>query len=413
MVKKSGLLLGISLLWLPLSMLSDGFNTLILPAWLLRLYPDGNQASLLGLISFVGLLLGMFVQAIAGAYSDKLRSSWGRRGMIGLGILLLLPLALLSGSVSNLIFFVLLYFLIQIAANIIQAGLQALLPDLVKEESRGFASGLKNLMDIGGALLVFMLLAEWFNQGQASLIFQAIAIVFLVAYLLTLILVREPKDTPTQKEASGIFELDFQKHRAFVWLILSRFLFLLGTYAVGRFLLFFVAERQDLSSESAGEASANILASLTLITVLAAPLAGWLGDKVERRWLMSLGGLISAIGVLLLMYASSSPQIILFGSLMALGSALFSSANWALAADLAPKNEAARFLALANFGTAGAAACAGIFGFFIDFGNQFGAGMGYSLLFFAASAVFLASMFASRQINTRPFHTEAISQASD
>ena len=35
----------------------------------------------------------------------------------------------------------------------------------------------------------------------------------------------------------------FDHDRAFLWLVLSRFLFLLGTYGIGRSLLFIVAER--------------------------------------------------------------------------------------------------------------------------------------------------------------------------
>ena len=55
--------------------------------------------------------------------------------------------------------------------------------------------------------------------------------------------------------------------------------------------------------------------------------------------------------------AGSALQLFLFGGLMALGSAAFAAANWALTADVAPPHEAARFLGLANIGTTGAEAC--------------------------------------------------------
>ena len=63
---------------------------------------------------------------------------------------------------------------------------------------------------------------------------------------------------------------------------------------------------------------------------------------------------LSAAGVLLLATASYMPVILLSGTLMALGSAAFASVNWALTIDLTPPAEAARFLGLANIGTAGA-----------------------------------------------------------
>jgi MFS family permease len=211
----------------------------------------------------------------------------------------------------------------------------------------------------------------------------------------------------------AIFQFNLREHEAFARLIVARFLFLLGTYAVGRFLLFFVAQRLELETNSAGEQTANILAILTLITVAAAPVAGWLADKINRHRLMIFGGLISAVGVILLMTAYTTGQILIFGLLLAIGSAAFSTANWALTADFAPPEEAARFLALANFGTVGAAAVAGLFGPLIDFGNQFASGMGYNLLFMTAAVVFLASSFVAQHIEVKQTLKHAVQPISD
>jgi MFS family permease len=401
-IKSLSKLIGINILWLPLSMLFDGLNTLILPAYLFQLNPQENQVSLLGLMTFTGLVVGMIIQAVAGTYSDKLRSRWGRRGMISLGLLLLLPLLILPNLLLNFLSLLLVYILIQVGANIIQAVLQGFIPDLIKPPERGMASGIKNLMDNGGALLVFMLLAQLFSTDKAQLVLPLIAVFFLLAYFLTLIFVHEPTQTVSMPVNRGaIFQFNLREHRTFTWLIVARFLFLLGTYAVGRFLLFFVAERLELEANSAGEQTATILAILTLITVAAAPVAGWLADKINRHRLMIFGGIVSAVGVILLMTAYTTGQILIFGLLLAFGSAAFSAANWALTADFAPPEEAARFLALANFGTAGAAAVTGIFGPLIDFGNQLASGIGYNLLFMTAAVVFLASSFVIQRIEVK------------
>lgn len=417
MMNRLRLIAGISILWLPLSMLFDGLNTLLLPVYLLSLAPENVQATALGLMTFSALILGMIVQPIAGTYSDRLYARWGRRGVITLGVVTLFPLLLLLGAQSTLFGLAVIYLLIQIAVNIAQAAQQGFIPDRIPPKERGLASGIKNLMDIGGALLVFMILAQLFNEGKAELILPFIAGVFLSALLLMWLLVREP----TQKDSSPLprvtlsaaFQFDFSQHRAFAWLIISRFLFLLGTYAVGRFLLFFTAERLNLDANTAGEQTANILTILTLITVICAPIAGWFADRMSRLRLMIFGGGISALGVLLLMTANTTGQMIFFGSLMAVGSAAFASANWALSVDLAPPDEAARFLALANFGTAGAAAVAGIFGPLIDLGNSFGAGTGYTLLFLAAAATFIASGFAAHHLERVQPLVPVVGQASD
>src|SRR5215210_6727120 len=84
---RARLLLGISIFWLALSLLFDGLNTLVLPNQLLILAGDrGNamgKATVLGLLTFVGLLAGMIVQPMAGAWSDRMRPRWGRRGPLG------------------------------------------------------------------------------------------------------------------------------------------------------------------------------------------------------------------------------------------------------------------------------------------------------------------------------------------
>ncbi len=213
---------------------------------------------------------------------------------------------------------------------------------------------------------------------------------------LTFVLIHEqraaPAAAPGRMTLRDIFALDWQRHREFIWLVASRFLFLLGTFAVGRFLLYFVADRLGVEVGQAAEATGGLLAGLTLLTAIGAPLGGWAADRYGRKILMIWGALFSAIGVTLLIGAASMLQIFICGGLMAVGSAAFASANWALTADLAPPGEAARFLALANIGTAGASAAAGLFGPLVDWGNMLAPGTGYSILFVLASIACLASI---------------------
>ena len=111
---------------------------------------------------------------------------------------------------------------------------------------------------------------------------------------------------------------------------------------------------------------------------------------------MIAGAVLSAIGVLMLVWANSPGEILAFGALMSLGSAAFAGGSWALLADLVPKHEPARFFGLANFSTAGAAAAAGLFGPVIDWGDRISPGMGFPALFILAAVAFLASALALR-----------------
>jgi MFS family permease len=113
---------------------------------------------------------------------------------------------------------------------------------------------------------------------------------------------------------------------------------------------------------------------------------------------MIVGAALSAAGALALGTATSTWQALAFGGLMAAGSGAFSSASWAMMADLVPREEAARYFGLANFGTAGAAACAGLLGPLVDWGNGVAPGGGYVALFAASSLAFAASAAAVRGV---------------
>src|ERR1044071_1307261 len=95
------LLFGISIFWLALSVLTDGINTLVLPLQISGLANQHNQATILGILTFLGLLAGALIQPIAGAFSDKLYVRLGRKGFIGIGLVLsLISLFLFSTLLS-------------------------------------------------------------------------------------------------------------------------------------------------------------------------------------------------------------------------------------------------------------------------------------------------------------------------
>lgn len=409
MGRQTRLLFGISIFWLALSVLFDGINTLVLPLQVGVFASQNNQATLLGLLTFFGLLAGALVQPIAGTFSDKLQPVLGRKGFIGIGLLLSLVSLFLFASFQSLAGVMLGYLSIQISASIAQAGQQGLIPDLVDENRRGLASGMKGFMDLTGAMLGFILLGQLLGSGEVLPAIGVIGTILVIAYLLAALLT--PEDKPAKAaipetnhvSLTKIFRFDLTEHNAFVRLILARFLFLLGIYGTGRFLLFFVADRLGLSEEQAAEQAGNLLAGLALFTVLASPLTGWLADRIGRIPLMIIGAIFSAISALMLVWANSASQILLFGGLMSLGSAAFASGSWAFLADVVPKTQPARFFGLANFSTAGAAAAAGLFGPVIDGVEQISPGMGFSMLFILASVAFLTSALPLKGLSLKKY----------
>jgi MFS family permease len=85
------------------------------------------------------------------------------------------------------------------------------------------------------------------------------------------------------------FRIDRRLHPTFLRLVAARFLLLLGAAVVGRFFLFLVGDRLGLDPARAAEQAGALLGALTLVTLLAGPLAGWLADRVGRVRVMTWG----------------------------------------------------------------------------------------------------------------------------
>src|SRR4030042_3956133 len=71
-IKITILSFGIAALW-------GSLHTIILPLRLLDFVAEPQKNTYLGLLTFIGLILAMLVQPIAGAISDRSASGWGRR----------------------------------------------------------------------------------------------------------------------------------------------------------------------------------------------------------------------------------------------------------------------------------------------------------------------------------------------
>jgi MFS family permease len=382
--------LGVSLGWIGISMLSDGVPALLLPHQLLA--TDRTDATTLGVTTLLAIGLAALLQPFAGAWSDRI----GRFPVTAVGAvtavmglaMLLSPGTALAGTVLALC-----------GVGIAQAGYQALLPDRVAAGWRGRGGGFKSAFDVAGAFIGFVLLAALLGAGQMPAAAAAMAVVLVGGFVLSRLLL---PSTPVTKGTRPIRRLELREHRRLVQLILSRFLFLLGIYVVGRFLLLFAAERLGLGADAAGEQAGTALAILALVTVLASLPSGWLADRVGRRPLMLAGGLLAAAGVAFLPASTSMEAILAFGGLMALGSAAFGSASWAMLADLTATADAGRLLGIAHLGTAGAAAAAGAFGILID-------AAGYGVAFGLAAACSLAGgLLAWRMIDDVEAHGQLI-----
>jgi MFS family permease len=386
--------------WFGLAFMWNGLHPIVLPALLLRFVPEALKNTYLGGLTFAGLILAMLVQPLAGGLSDRFHSRWGRRRpWILAGTLL--DLIVLAGMAAAGGFWGLLvtYLLLQIFSNTAHGPAQGLIPDLVPEERRGMVSGIKNLFDMGGLVVASLVAGQLMGAGNATLAFAIIGAVLAASAAVTLLATREapavamadgalpgPAGSAVGYTLRELFRVDFRRYPAYARLIVSRFLILLGIYAVQGFVQYYIRDMLGVSNPA--QVTGNLLAVIGLaLTFLVFP-AGLLSDRFGRERINLVAGALCSLGIFLLVFVHSVTSLLIFGGIIGMGTGLFVSANWALAIDLIPQEEAGKYLGLSNLATAGAAAVGRLAGPLIDGLNAYrpGAYLGYPVFFVLASA---------------------------
>ena len=213
-------LIFINIYWLGLD-ISINILPVLLPALVLMFMPENQKSTALANIRVIGLVVAMLIQPIAGMFSDRNTSRWGRRrpyilvsAILCIACLFLIGLSpTFLGSPADKFFsptfgfttayavLLLAIILMQFSSNIGQGAVQGLIPDMVSTQQRGMASGFKSFMEILPMALVFFV-GKFIDNGQIWLVVGIMMTGFLATALVTIFTVHE---TPiTEKPASGL-----------------------------------------------------------------------------------------------------------------------------------------------------------------------------------------------------------------
>lgn len=399
-IKRTKLLAGISVFWLALALLIDGLNSLVLPVQLFHLRGEAASATTLGLLTFAGILAAVVIQPFAGELSDRLRASYGRTGVIAASLFAILAGLFALGVARNLLALFVAYLAIQVAAAFARAAQGAFIGDLLPYDKTNAAARWRQTMQVIGSSLGFLLLGNLLAAASVSPALMLIGAALTAAFLATVLLIGERPRPHGYRHSSptwdDLYRFDYRGHRRFVWLAVSRSLFLLGAFGVARFLVFFLAGRFHLDTiEAAGQAGL-LLGGLALVTALVAPLAAQFAEKWGHGFTMAGGALIAVGGLLALALASAVSHVLLGVLLIGFGGGAFLSANTTLADELVPAVHASKFHGLTHLGGLAAAAFAGLFGPLADWMTRLTAGNGYTALFAAAFITFALAALAAR-----------------
>ncbi len=206
----------LSLYWFAESMHWTAILIVALPSQVAFMAGDDFKGRGVGLILAVGALISMVAAPFFGAYSDRIRTRWGRRRpFIVIGVLMnligLVALAYIprEGDRFSLLPYMIAFMWVEFWNNVATAPYAALIPDMVLPEQRGSASGWMGLMRmlgnfLGGAagllLGVFAGIMLMFGTtgSQAGIvgIYWFIIVINFIGMLGTVLFIKEPQVEP-------------------------------------------------------------------------------------------------------------------------------------------------------------------------------------------------------------------------
>jgi len=399
--------------WIGLSFKWNAIHPLILPAVLLNYVPDSQKNTYLGILTFAGLVIATIIQPISGAISDRWVSRWGRRRpLIVIGTLFDLVFLAILGWAGGLAWLFAGYIFLQFSSNIAHGPVQGLLPDRVPAHQLGVASGIKTFMDMLALILASLVAGSLIDPitRDPTLVIAVVMGLVIVTTAITVFGTTEESTAvsrPTGKNSGSIlqefkdlFQVDTKANPAYWWLIAERFVFLLGVFGIQQFAQYYIGD--VLQVENPVKTTGDLMAALAIGLVVMALLGGWLTDRLGAKPILVAASLITALGCSLLLLVNDQNSLVLVGSVIGVGMGLFLTSNWALANQLAPSNEAGKYMGLTNIATAGAGALGRLWGPILDGLNNARAGdwLGYKAMFIFGTICALLSIVLLVRIST-------------
>ena len=392
-------MLAVNAYWVGLSFMWNGLHGIVLPAVIANIVPGNEKNTYLGLLTSIGLVIAVIIQPLSGALSDRWTSRWGRRRpWITFGTLFDFVFLAVIGWAGGLTWIFIGYLGLQLSSNIAQGPVQGLMPDVIPQEQLAQASGLKIFIDMGSAaaavIVTGILLGS--KAEYSGLVMALIIGVLLVAAAVTIFGTHEQPSRRAHinpwKEILDSVHIDFRTATAYWWLIGQRFVFLLGVYGIQAFAQNYL--RDVLNVADPPRDTGILLGIVTLALIVFAVAGGWLINHWGMRRVLIIASVVTAIGSVLLWFGRTQGTLLLFGSILGAGVGLFLTANWTLANQFAPPDEAGKYLGLTNLATAGAGVVARAAGALWDIFNNAAPGSwnGYMILFFSAGVFALISI---------------------
>ncbi|MEV6279061.1 MFS transporter [Nocardia sp. NPDC051832] len=304
---------------------------------------EDHKAANLALVATLGACAAMLAQPIAGVLSDRTRSRYGRRAPWILGGALCGGLALLVLSMSStLAAIALAWIAAQIAYNLAQGPLSAVLPDRVPRSARGTFSAAIGVATMTGVLLGSGAAAAFSGHIPAGyLTFAAVALLAVTLFVLlnpdraSLGDERLPFDARTFLRT---FWVNPRAHPDFGWAFLGRLLLYTGYFVVYGYQLYLLEDYIGVDDRAAQLVPVLGLVSLPAM-LLSIAICGPLSDRVGRRKpFIAVSSAVVATGVLIPWVWPTVPGMVAFAVVCGFGFGAFQAVDTALITEVLPSS---------------------------------------------------------------------------
>ncbi len=401
-------LIGLGLFGLGLTATLNILDPFIYTEKVRLLAPPALKNSTLSLITITTLVVAFFVQPLVGQWSDRSRTRWGRRfpfllaGVIGLTLALVLVV-----SAESLWLLLLAVALVSLSSNTIQGPWQALVPDRVPATQHGTMAGLKTVLESIGVVIGVGLAGFTLARGYLwAAPLAVIGLLWLILWLTSRLLQTPAAEIFSTRLDSPLALLKLNLSHlppAFPWWMANRLLFWAAAVSVRTFLLNYLEDVLGLSPAETQALSSQVILVLGAGIFLLVLPAGVIADRVGRRPLLVIAGLLAAVGAVLFIFVRDVNLLFVAGGFIAAGAGIFASASWALATDIVPQGEGALYLGLANIATVVGSITGRLGGPLIDGLNSLTATttVGYLAVFGLAALFFVGSSAVVLKIQER------------
>ncbi len=355
----SALMLGANLVWV-------SYTAVLLPTLIEKILPDIKGLAV-GMISFFGTLLALFVSILWGIISDHTASKMGKRSpailagaliavpLIALPVLLLAPTSIAFLIPLALPVVIISYLGMQFSTNMSNGAWWPLLVDIVPENQRGLASGIQGFLTLLGSALGIVIITSLNQTGHTAAALWLLAGFFALSGLVNVWVIRG-KDVPARTaEHVNVWDAmgDMFKVRTrvmvFFWLVFAMLLANMGVNSLQSFArYFFEVYFPSISPDAAFRFMGGI--SL-LFTMLSAVACGLISDRVGRRVIILFGLVVCAVCTLLMGFTTNFSAFLLLAALRSIATGPILATAPALASDLSPKDEAGQYMAYNNLST--------------------------------------------------------------